>query len=472
VLNDQGEEELPEGDTMRRVLRLNLTLRGLAVLLGIVGAISVLTSAGKLVSSAEALQESKGRTERTEGEVVGASISHPTRWFVERERYTYDQTYGFTLWRPDSGALHDHGGTPAVRVALAYGLRPGQIKATVLEKLRAYPDLPMTREEVSVAEKGYRGVAVGPIPGSTPSTEVYVPVNGRVYQINVYGKTLGSDDKDLLSTLRFELPSRPVSSLGLPNANSPEILRAAGDPELAKRERAVHEATTDGEATFAASSLGEETPIEEGCWQADPDFFFQTQYGSTANANPQDRIPTGWSIVGRPNYWDEYTHGRLEYGRCDRRRYTNDKFAIDYPLDLGDAVFSPFTRGTVTFAGRNITHKDYGIFVSIEAANGKYVNLSGHLSALAPGIRRGAEVDGDTVIGFAGKTGGGRIPVGPVHLHQAYYRYPDNNSDGSPYGGAGLKVVDHHYNRDDNGIYRFGWVDSPEIKYKGSWISF
>jgi hypothetical protein len=472
VLNDQGEEELPEGDTMRRVLRLNLTLRGLAVLLGIVGAISVLTSAGKLVSSAEALQESKGRTERTEGEVVGASISHPTRWFVERERYTYDQTYGFTLWRPDSGALHDHGGTPAVRVALAYGLRPGQIKATVLEKLRAYPNLPMTREEVSVAEKGYRGVAVGPIPGSTPSTEVYVPVNGRVYQINVYGKTLGSDDKDLLSTLRFELPSRPVSSLGLPNANSPEILRAAGDPELAKRERAVHEATTDGEATFAASSLGEETPIEEGCWQADPDFFFQTQYGSTANANPQDRIPTGWSIVGRPNYWDEYTHGRLEYGRCDRRRYTNDKFAIDYPLDLGDAVFSPFTRGTVTFAGRNITHKDYGIFVSIEAANGKYVNLSGHLSALAPGIRRGAEVDGDTVIGFAGKTGGGRIPVGPVHLHQAYYRYPDNNSDGSPYGGAGLKVVDHHYNRDDNGIYRFGWVDSPEIKYKGSWISF
>jgi hypothetical protein len=457
---------------VRRVLRSNLTLRGLAVLLGIVVAISVLTSAGKLISSAEALQESKGPAERTKGEVVGASISHPTRWFVERERYTYDQTYGFTMWRPDSGAPHDHGGTPAVRVALAYGLQPRQIKATVLEKLRAYPGLPMTREEVSVAEKGHRGVAVGPIPGSTPSTEVYVPVNGRVYQINVYGKTFGSDDKHLLSTLRFELPSRPVSSLGLPNANSPEILRAAGDRELAKRERAVHEATTDGEATFAASSLGGETPIEEGCWQADPDFFFQTQYGSTANANPKDRIPTGWSIVGKPNYWDEYTHGRLEYGRCDRRRFTNDKFAVDYPLDLGDAVFSPFTRGTVTFAGRNITHKDYGIFVSIEAANGKYVNLSGHLSGLAPGIRRGAEVDRHTVIGFGGKTGGGRIPVGTVHLHQAYYRNPDYNSDGSPYGGAGLKVVDHHYHRDDNGIYRFGWVDSPEIKYKGSWISF
>jgi hypothetical protein len=470
------EEEQSEGDTVRRVLRLNLTqsggLRGLAVLLGIVGAMSALSTAGKLVSSAEALQESKGPTERTEGEVVGASISHPTKWFVERERYTYDQTYGFTLWRPDSGALHDHGGTPAVRVALAYGLRPGQIKATALEKLRSYPDLPMTREEVSVAEKGHRGVAVGPIPGSTPSTEIYVPVNGRVYQINVYGKTLGSDDKELLSTLRFDPPSRPVSSLGLSDANSPEILYGAGEPKLAKRERTAHEATTEGEATFAASSLGEETPIAEGCWQADPDFFFQTQYGSTANANPNDGIPTGWSIVGRPNYWDEYTHGRLEYGRCDRRHYTNDKFAVDYPLDRGDAVFSPFRRGTVTFAGRNITHKDYGIFVSIDAANGKYVNLSGHLSGLAPGIKRGAEVDRNTVIGFAGKTGGGRIPVGSVHLHQAYYRYPNYNSDGSPYGGAGLKVVGHHYHRDDNGIYRFGWVDSPENKYKGSWISF
>src|SRR5918992_918167 len=247
---------------MWRVLRLNLTrcggLRGPIILVGIVGAtISVLSVTGKLVSSAEALEVSPGPTERTEGKVVGASISHPTKWFVERERYTYDQTYGFTLWRPPSGAPHDHGGTPAVRVAWAYGLRPGQIKATVLEKLRAYPDLPITREEVSVGEKGHRGVAVGPIPGSTPSTEVYVPVNGRVYQINVYGSTLGSDDKELLSTLRFDLPSRPVSSLTLSDANSVETLYGAGDPELAERERTAHEAaTTEGEATFAASAIG------------------------------------------------------------------------------------------------------------------------------------------------------------------------------------------------------------------------
>jgi hypothetical protein len=473
---DQGVE-LPEGDTVRRVLGLNLTyrggLRGLAVLLGIVGAMSALSAAGKLVSSAEALQGIPRPTERTEGGVVGASISHPTKWFVERERYTYDQTYGFTLWRPDSGALHDHGGTPAVRVALAYGLRPGQIKATVLKKLRAYPDLPMTREKVSVAEKGHRGVAVGPIPGSTPSTEVYVPVNGRVYQINVYGKRFGSGDKRLLSSLRFEPPSRPVGSLGLSVANSEKSLYGAGDPKRAERGRAMHKATTEGKTTFAASSLGEETRIDEGCWQADPDFFFQTQYGSTANSDPKDNIPTGWSIVGSPNYWNEYTHGSLdEYGRCNRRHFTNDKFAVDYPLDRGDPIYSPFGSGTVTFAGRNTTHKDYGLFVSIEAANGSYVNLSGHLSLLAPRIKRGAVVDRHTVIGFAGKTGGNKFPVGPVHLHQAYYRSPTYTPDGSPYGGAGLKVVDHHYYRGDNGVYRYGWVERPEIKYKGSWISF
>ena len=253
---------------MRLVSRLILThcggLRGLAVLLGILGSLAALSAAGKLVSPAEALQGSKGPTQRTQGEVVGASISHPTRWFVERERYTYDQTYGFTLWRPDSGALHDHGGKPAVRVALAYGLRPGQIEATVQKKLRAYRDLSITRQEVSVAEKGHRGVAVGPIPGSTPSTEVYVPVNGRVYQINVYGMTLGAGDKKLLSTLRFEPPSKPVSSLGLPVANSAKSLYGAGDPKRAERWRAMHKATTEGKTTFAPSSLGEETLIDEG----------------------------------------------------------------------------------------------------------------------------------------------------------------------------------------------------------------
>ena len=82
-------------------------------------------------------------TEITKNDVVGASISHPAKWSVERERYTFDGTYGFTLWRA-------HGGTPVIRVALAYELEPGQIEAMVQEDLASYPDLPMAREEVSV----------------------------------------------------------------------------------------------------------------------------------------------------------------------------------------------------------------------------------------------------------------------------------------------------------------------------------
>jgi murein DD-endopeptidase MepM/ murein hydrolase activator NlpD len=415
-------------------------------------------------------------TETTKNDVVGASITHPAKWSVEHERYTFDETYGFTLWRAESDpAAHDHGGTPVIRVALAYGFQPEQIETTVRDRLAAYPDLPMTREEVSVGEK-HEGVAVGPIPGSTPSTQVYVPVNGRVYQINVYGEELGADGEKLLSDLKFYPPSRPVRSLGLPDANAPEVLYAPGGPQRAERERAAHEAAAEeaSQATFeaAARSGTGETRIAEGCWRADPDFFFQTQHGPEANSNPEDGIPTGWTVVGKPNYWGEYTHGDLDYGRCTEPEWCNDKFAVDYPLNRGDAVFSPFRDGTVTFAGRNITHKDYGILISIKAANGKYVSLSAHLDSLAAGIREGTEVDRHTVIGYAGDTGGSDIPVGRPHLHQAYYRYPSFNPDGSPYGGAGLQVIRYRYFHDGGGVYRFGWEAKRGIKAKGSRISY
>ena len=119
--------------------------------------LAALVLACLLLSASGAAARSTVSTERSKAEVVGASIAHPANWVVERERYTLDETYGFTLWKPESDpAAHDHGGTPAIRVALAYGLEPGQIEATVQDKLAAYPHLPMTREEVSVAEKGPR----------------------------------------------------------------------------------------------------------------------------------------------------------------------------------------------------------------------------------------------------------------------------------------------------------------------------
>jgi murein DD-endopeptidase MepM/ murein hydrolase activator NlpD len=180
--------------------------------------------------------------------------------------------------------------------------------------------------------------------------------------------------------------------------------------------------------------------------------------------------PAKWFVAREP-YTNDGTYG-LTLWKPESGQPCKHKFAIDYPLNRGDAVFSPFEGGTVTFAGRNITHKDYGILVSIKAKGGKYVSLSAHLNSLARGIKRGAKVGRHTVIGFAGNTGGGDIPVGRPHLHQAFYRYPSYNGDGSPYGGAGLQVIHLHYFRGDDGIYRFGWTRGPGIKAKGSLISF
>jgi len=51
-------------------------------------------------------------------------------WTVqEKEGHTFDDTYDFTLWKSEAGSVSEHDGRPAVRVALAYGVRaelPGE----------------------------------------------------------------------------------------------------------------------------------------------------------------------------------------------------------------------------------------------------------------------------------------------------------------------------------------------------------
>lgn len=416
--------------------------------LGLV-AVMAMTAQGEGVA-----RQATAKAERTEGAVVGASIAHPANWTVERERYTFDGTYGFTLWRPEPAGSLDHGGVPAVRVALAEKSPPSQVEDEVEKTIAYYKNqkLDVGRETVSVGE--HEGVAFGPIPGSTPATRVYATVGGRVYRIDVYSEAPGeegldADDRELLQTLRFQRPSRSVASLGLPRANAPEALYPeGGETRLPDRRWATSSSAADEELSggveYSASATGERRLVG-GCWQANPSFWVQVQHGPTANANRGDSIPTGWTRIGVPNYWGQYTHGDLGYGRCHEPYYANDRFAVDYPMDKGDPIWSPFDCGRVTFAGRNETHIDYGILVSIKACNGKYVNLTSHFSALRSGLNKGDRVDRDTVLGYAGKTGGPRIPVGQVHFHQVFYRYPKQNPDGSPYGGQGLKIIRHHY---------------------------
>jgi hypothetical protein len=312
---------------------------------------------------------------------------------VEREQFTFDDTYGFTLWKPKSGSsrdAHDHGKTtPAVRVARARRLRPKEIERRIRARIAEHPDLSMKREEVTVGDKSFKGVAVGPIPGSTPSTEVYVPVENRVYQVNVYGEELDAEGKALLKGLKFGRPARSIESLALEDGKKNEAHQKGGDPGLVETEEAAREAELEAQPPdeMVAAAASSEYQTNEGCWVADSTFFVQTQHGQYANAR-WGRAWTGWTQIGHPNYWGQYTHGDYGYGRCKSPYYTNDMYAIDYPLARGDVVFSPFRGGTVTFAGRNYSHKNYGIFVVIKADNGKYVSMSAHLNGLAAGSRQ------------------------------------------------------------------------------------
>ena len=449
-------------------------MRFAKVWLGVLGLFAVMSTMTQGEGEAR-LTSPAANVERTEGAVVGASIAHPPGWIVERERYTLGGTYGFTLWRP--AGSQDHGGIPAVRVALAEKLRPSDIEDEVGQTLAYYENQGLDVGRETVGAGGHEGVAFGPIPGSTPATRVFVPVDGRVYRIEVFSEAPGeegldADDRRLLGTLRFERPSAPVASLGLPRANSPEALYPPEGEEPRLQDRGW-DSSSSGEAVYSASSTGEKRLVG-GCWQASPSFWVQTQNGPSSNSSSDDRIPTGWTRIGVPNFWGQYTHGDLGLGRCHARHYTNDRFAVDYPMDLGDAIWSPFDCGHVTFRGRHPEYEDYGIFVSIRACNGKYYSLTGHFSALRTGLHKGDRVNRDAVLGYAGKTGGPTYPVGRVHFHQAFYRYPTLTEDGAPYGGRGLKIVRYHYagtaaRRKDmrvrSHVYQYGKVRPDYVRY-------
>lgn len=223
----------------------------------------------------------------------------------------------------------------------------------------------------------------------------------------------------------------------------------------------------------AEAARGGDTRLKDGCWRADPSHFVQIQHGKYANDAAGDSIPTGRSLVGKPNYWGDGTHGDLgpPNGRCSSPDYPNDKYAVDYPLNRGDAIFSPFRSGRVMFAGRSdrVVHEGYGIFVVVKADNGRYVSLSAHLSGIPNGLSRGDRVTENKIIGYAGTTGNAGLGV---HLHQAFYRNPSFHPGGEPYGGAGLKVDRLRYTHGGGGVYSYGWKRSPGIKAEGSLVGY
>lgn len=465
-------------------------MRGKVVVSALVVSLALVSVAGTATGvKAQRDEDPRPEVERSGADAVGASISHPGELRFMADDYAYDGTYGYTLWHEETDDPHDHGGQPALRVARDPGMEPAQIQKRVDETVSEYPDLSLEREEVRVGEQGVEGVAVGPIPGASPYIEVYVARGEEVYRLDVYEDELDAEAREQLRSIRFSEPGRSIASLDLPAANSDEVLYPRSGPESDLLQRteipgAVDDGTlaptttsTSAESGRSSSSVpryGEER-IEEGCWRANSRFWLQTQHDATANAGTGDGIPTGFTTIGRPNFWGQFTHGDLDYGRCNSEVYTNDKFAVDYPYNRGDRIYSPFDGGTVVFAGQTRSHRAYGIFVVIRDDNGKYVSLSAHLDGLAPGIQRGTRVGKNTVIGYAGDSGSGEVPVGPVHNHQAFYRNPDYRPNGAPYGGASLQTLFYHYAGtaagDGGGVYKIGWQSTRDQKSEGDRLS-
>jgi len=66
-------------------------------------------------------------------------------------------------------------------------------------------------------------------------------------------------------------------------------------------------------------------------------FFFQTQHGMYVTSAGTPRTPagprSGYSIT-----WASICTDLLGYGRCVAKGYTNDMYAVDYPLGKGDVI--------------------------------------------------------------------------------------------------------------------------------------
>lgn len=380
-------------------------------------------------------------------DVVGVELRVPKGWSVVPDPYLWD-TYGIVIAEPhiEDGVVH--GISAVLRVAIDYGARPADVEQRIADKRADFPDVELKRGEHVV--DGMPAAMLGPIPGGQVTTNLYFSSDDRVYRVTYYGEGLDERGHALIDTLSFSEPTRGVESLGLLDANSPEALFGGPLPEESSRtpsEAGVGPVLDveglDEEPTFEA--MAGEYRLNNGCWTQPTGFFLQIAHSWDANGN-------GWSTMGTPNFWGDNTHGNWGMGRCYSGYHTNDLYAIDYYLRVGDRLFSPLRSGYVTYAGWDPEGWwNYGKMVVIRSPNGKYVSLSAHLNTV--NVVAGQYVTDNTLIGRAGSTG---YAAPYPHVHQVYYRWP-KYSWGRPYGGQGLKPTALRYLGHGGGVYRSFW---------------
>jgi murein DD-endopeptidase MepM/ murein hydrolase activator NlpD len=461
--------------------------------------ISLLACCAALAACADTPPTAVDRTPPAEGplatrtirdDVVGVSLDVPAGWQVQSDPVLFN-TYGFALFDPQGPRLGGHARSPVARVALAYQATPGQIDELVGELMRKYAEFPLVRSEVEAG--GVRGVAVSGLPGTDPYTLVYAAHRGRVYRVGVWTAEPGLDDRarSLLASLRFETPARDVNSLRLEpveralHASPPaDQMRANA---LANAERVTLTAAEGGEPAPRAAAAITAQACEFGqpsglFWQTVWDYtnrfysgYTTTYSGTYYNMRPGD---PGWSAMSGNygSWWGQGFHVR----KCDPY-LLNQFYANDWPAHRNANVYSAL-KGTVEWAGWDYYDAEgyYTLGNYVVVRNGSYRAIMAHLTSIAPGITWGASVGMNTVIGYAGKTGG----PWDEHVHSRVSYGESLTYNGQPYGGntvwpTRLRCVSCRAN-DPGDIYgngdgQFDFKDSTGAKfytrfYHGRWM--
>ncbi|HEX7240533.1 MAG TPA: M23 family metallopeptidase [Longimicrobiaceae bacterium] len=384
-----------------------------------------------------------GSTRVVRDDVVGVSLAVPEEWRVERDPVLFN-THGFALFDPRGPRANGHERSPVARISLAYRAEPGQVEALVRDLTAKYAEFPLTRTEVAVGD-GLRGTAVSGLPGTDPYTLVYVADGGRVYRIGLWTEEPGLDARALalLAGLRFEEPRRSIASLGLVPVE--RAARAAPSPEQAAlsarahAERVALVAAEGGEpaaepeparpaSAAAACEFGQPGGFFwQTVWDATNRFYsgYTTSYSGTYyNERPGD---PGWSAMSGNygSWWGQGYHVR----KCDPY-LLNQYYANDWPAHRNANVYSAI-KGTVEWAGWDYYDSEgyYTLGNYVVVRNGAYRALMAHLNSIA--VSPGATVGMNTIIGYAGRTGG----PWDEHVHSRVAYGESLTYNGQPYGG-------------------------------------
>jgi hypothetical protein len=429
---------------MRARPRHRYLARPLALVL-IYGLLSAVVAAGDSAwaSTGHTVRTGQAGLQTVVDGVVGVQLAVPSNWRVYRDPVLFN-TYGFALFADDGPKWGGHERSPVARIARAYQIGPERIGGLVEDLMRNYGEFPLRRYEVEVGPD-LKGIAVSGLPGTDPYTLVYVADGNRVYRIGLWTAEPGLDSRalGLLTSLRFGEPTRSVSSLGLtPVAEAthaqPPAEQLARNTR-AQAQRATVTAAEGGESEMTA--LG--APAPAACEYGQPSgLFWQTVWDSTNrfysgytttysgtyyNLRPDD---PGWSAMSGNygSWWGQNYHIR----KCEPY-LLNQYYANDWPAHYNANGYSA-TKGTVEWAGWDYYDSEgyYTLGNYVVVRNGGYRALMAHFASLAPGITWGATVGMNTVIGYAGRTGG----PWDEHIHSRMAYGESLTYNGQPYGGS------------------------------------